>query len=254
MHYKISELAELAGISSRTLRHYDEVGLLKPRRLKESNYRIYDENQVNELQHILILKEMGFELNQIMTMIKDLSESKRMKMLEEHLLTLEHKKNQIERIIHNVNTTIKSMKGEVMMKDQDKFEGLKEKMIEENDQHYKDEVIEKWGLDAYEKSRNAFKNFTQEEFVALNALASKLIETLQAYQKNVTNMKLRKEVYEIHKKWLTTSWGGTYNKEAHFNLVEMYVADERFKKYYDQHGKGLAEMLKDACQKEILGE
>ncbi|MCD8561871.1 MAG: MerR family transcriptional regulator [Acholeplasmataceae bacterium] len=56
MNYKISELAKIAGISTRTLRHYDDIGLLHPKRLKDSNYRIYDEELVNQLQHILILK------------------------------------------------------------------------------------------------------------------------------------------------------------------------------------------------------
>ena len=54
MNYKISELAKLAGISTRTLRHYDDIGLLVPIRIKDSNYRIYDETSVNQLQHILI--------------------------------------------------------------------------------------------------------------------------------------------------------------------------------------------------------
>ena len=58
MNYKISELAKLAGISTRTLRHYDDIGLLVPIRIKDSNYRIYDETSVNQLQHILILKEI----------------------------------------------------------------------------------------------------------------------------------------------------------------------------------------------------
>lgn len=252
MTYKISELAKLAGISTRTLRHYDEIGLLKAKRLKDSNYRIYDEEKVNMLQHILILKEMGFDLDQIELMLKDLTEDKRMLMLEKHLLTLNEKKNQIEAIIHNVKITIKSMKGEIVMKDIEKFEGLKDKLIHENDELYKDEVIERFGIDAYEKSRKAFKNFSQEQFDYLNQLASNLIDVLIALKKNPNSEELSKKAYSIHKEWLTMSWGGTYNKEAHFNLVDMYVNDVRFKKYYDQHEDGLAEVLRDAVQKEIL--
>lgn len=252
MNYKISELAKLAGISTRTLRHYDDIGLLKAKRLKDSNYRIYDEDQVNMLQHILILKEMGFELEKIEIMLKDLNESKRMKMLENHLLSLNDKKKHIETIIHIVKTTIKSMKGEIVMKDIDKFEGLKEKMLHDNDEKYKDEVIERWGIDVYEKSRKAFKNFTQEQFDYLNKLASDLIDVLKALKKKPTSDELKHQAYSIHKEWLTMSWGGTYNKEAHFNLVDMYVDDPRFKKYYNQHEDGLAEILKDAVQQEIL--
>lgn len=254
MNYKISELAKLAGISTRTLRHYEDMGLLHPKRLKDSNYRIYDEELVNQLQHILILKEMGFDLDLIKKMMKDIDESKRMRMLEEHLLSLEQKKNQINLLINNVNTTIKAMKGEIKMKDQDKFEGLKDKMISDNDALYKDEVIERWGKDAYESSRKAFKNFTKEQFDELNQCASDIITSLIKVKKNPQNQALRNHVYGLHQKWLTQSWGGMYNKEAHYNLVDMYVNDDRFRKYYDQHEEGLAELLKDIVQEHLIND
>ena len=252
MRYKISELAKLAGISSRTLRYYDEIGLLKAKRIKDSNYRFYTEEQVNMLQHILILKTMGFDLERIAIMLKDITETKRMKMLENHLSTLHGKKNQIEAIIHNVETTIRSMKGEVTMKDMDKFEGLKDQMITENETNYKEEVIKLWGKDAYEDSKKAFKNFSKHAFDEFNKLASDLIEMLIELKKDPLNNELRKQVYTNHKEWLTLAWNGKYNSEAHFNLVEMYVDDPRFTKYYDQHGVGLAKLLKDVVQTEII--
>jgi MerR family transcriptional regulator, thiopeptide resistance regulator len=187
MNYKISELAKLAGISTRTLRHYDDIGLLKPVRQKDSNYRVYGEQQVNMLQHILILKEMGIELNQIKVMMKDINDLKRLNMLENHLITLKQKKERMDAIIDNVRTTIKNMKGEIQMKDQDKFEGLKEKMLKENDDKYQDEAIERWGKDRYEQSKNAFKNFTKEDFDQLNQLATDLIDVLKQIKKDPTN-------------------------------------------------------------------
>lgn len=79
MKYKTSELASLAGISSRTLRYYDEIGLLKPKRDAESNYRYYDESDVDTLQQILFFKEMGFELEKIKKLIKTLNKEKELK-------------------------------------------------------------------------------------------------------------------------------------------------------------------------------
>lgn len=252
MEYKISELAKLAGISPRTLRHYDKIGLLKAKRLKDSNYRIYTEDKVDMLQHILILKEMGFDLEHIGHMIKNIDESKRIMMLEDHLNHLDEKKKRIDSLIHTVSRTIKAMKGEIMMNDKDKFEGLKDKMIQDNDELYKDEVIETWGIDAYQKSKDAFKNFTEKEYEELNKIASNLIDTLKVLKDNPTDFKLQKEVYELHKAWLIKTWGGTYNTEVHFNLVDMYVSDLRFTKYYDQHGEGLAALLRDVVQQEII--
>lgn len=252
MNYKISELAKLAGISARTLRYYDEIGLLKPIRLKDSNYRVYGTEQVNMLQHILILKEMGIELNQIKVMMKDINDLKRLNMLENHLITLKQKKERMDAIMDNVRVTIKNMKGDIVMKDQDKFEGLKEKMLKENDEKYQDEAIERWGKDRYEQSKNAFKNFTKEDFDDLNKLATNLIDVLNQIKKDPTNQDLRLKAFHIHKSWLTKSLGGTYQSEAHFNLVDMYVSDERFKHYYDQHEEGLAHLLKDIVQSIIL--
>lgn len=254
MIYKIGELARLAGISTRTLRHYDDIGLLKPKRQRDSNYRTYDENQVNMLQHILILKEMGIDLDKISHLMKDIDESNRMKLLEDHLVSLNHKRDQIDRIIDNVQATIKAMKGEIKMSDQQKFEGLKEKLLLENDDKYKEEVIDQWGIDAYKRSRETFKNFTKDQFDHLSQLSTDLINALKQVKKDLGNQVLRHKIYMIHKEWLTRSWGGTYNRDAHYNLVDMYVNDIRFKKYYDQHEKGLTEILRDIVQNQLIIE
>jgi DNA-binding transcriptional MerR regulator len=249
MNYKISELAKLAGISTRTLRHYDDIGLLPAKRKKDSIYRIYDSKDVDLLQHILILKEMEFDLDHIKTIMKNINHEKRILMFEKHLYALNEKKMKINTIIKNVENTIKAMKGEKTMNDYDKFEGLKDHMIQKNDDEFKDEVIRNWGQEAYDSSKKAFKHFTKETYDAFQELALKIITTLKLIQSDNHNEELRKQVYELHKKWLTIAWGGTYHPEAHKNLVEMYVSDERFKAYYDQHGEGLAEILRDAVIK-----
>ncbi len=252
MEYKISELANLSGVSTRTLRHYDEIGLLIPKRLANSQYRIYDDQHVNQLHDILVLKAMGFDLAKIKSLIMNLKQHDRQAMLERHLHSLIEKRSHIDNVIANVELTIDAMKRGVSMNDSEKFKGLKNDLVTENDRLYKNEVIQKWGHDVYEASTNAFKSLTKEQYDHMNGLAETIITTLKRIQLDKTNRILRKSTFSLHKEWLIMTWGGKYSIEAHYNLVAMYVEDERFKNYYDQHGEGLAELLRDIVQEELI--
>ena len=111
MEYSIKELSELAGVSARTLRYYDEIGLLKPLRVNEAGYRYYGEREVESLQQILFYRERGFELKTIQRIIYD-EKFDMLNAMEEHLLALEKQKADTEALILTVKKTIQSIKGE----------------------------------------------------------------------------------------------------------------------------------------------
>lgn len=247
MKYKISELAKLAGISTRTLRYYDEIGILKPVREADSNYRYYNDDDIDKLQQILLLTSIGMPLDQVKQHIDSISTEERIILLDNHLILMNQKQKQIQMLIKTIQKTIKSLKGEIHMNNQEKFEGLKEKLIIENDNLYKTEVIKNWGIDAYEKSRKQFKNMTNSEFDYFNELQAQIIDILLKI-KDTNDEKLRETVALLHKEWISMAWG-FYNKDAHLNVVDMYVLDDRFKSYYDTHGKGLAKILRDSVHK-----
>ena len=115
----IKEVSELTGVSARTLRYYDQIGLLKPSKTSEAGYRYYGERELEILQQILFYKERGMELKQIKKIIyqKDFDI---MAALREHLLELEEKRNHMEALIQTVEQTIRSMKGEYDMSDHEK--------------------------------------------------------------------------------------------------------------------------------------
>lgn len=249
MKYKTNELASLAGISSRTLRYYDQIGLLIPKRDEVSNYRYYDSEMVDALQQILLFKEMGIKLEDIKVLMKTLDKAKRVEILNEHLKVLELKKVQLEKLVKNVKTTISALKGETIMSDKEKFAGLKAELIKENDDKYKDEVISRWGVEKYEKSKKQFMHLTEEEYNNMLKLDLRIIEVLKGIKEN-DSQELRNEVANLHKAWLTLTWGN-YNREAHLALVDMYLADERFTKYYDKFGTGLAKILRDSVHENL---
>lgn len=247
MEYTVQKLAQLAGVSSRTLRYYDEIGILKPARTNSSGYRIYGQKEVDRLQQILFYRELGISLDQIKDIITapafDAADA-----LKEHREKLLEKRKQLDLLITNVEKTIASAEGRTTMSDKEKFEGFKKKMIEDNEKQYGKEIREKYGEETVEKSNAKLMNMTREEHEAVAKLAEEINSTLdQAMETGDPAGELAQKAAGLHKQWITYYWS-EYSKEAHAGLAEMYVADERFKAYYDKIRPGAAEFLRDAIK------
>ena len=124
MEYSIKKLSEIAGVSTRTLRYYDEIGLLKPARVSSSGYRIYGKKQVDILQQILFYKELGMSLDEIKEIIQN-PNFDRINALKEHKIELLEKRKQIDMLLDNVERTLLSVDGGCKMSDKEKTELLK---------------------------------------------------------------------------------------------------------------------------------
>lgn len=244
MEYSIKKLSEIAGVSTRTLRYYDEIGLLKPARVNSSGYRIYGQTQVDILQQILFYKELEISLDEIKEIIQNPAFDK-ISALKEHKLKLLEKRKQIDMLLENVNKTLLNAERGMNMSDKEKFEGFKKSTIEKNEKKYGKEIRNKYGEEIINKSNDKFMKLTQEEFNEAKALEKEIIDLLIKAKKNNDPTSIEAErVAEMHKKWLCFYWD-QYSKEAHAGLAQMYVYDERFKEYYDKYGEGLTEFLRD---------
>ncbi|MFZ5353659.1 MAG: MerR family transcriptional regulator [Bacillota bacterium] len=245
MEYTVQKLANLAGISTRTLRYYDEIGLLKPARISSSGYRIYGQREVDRLQQIMFYRELGISLESIMNIVTAPSFNGAIA-LREHREKLLEKRNQIDRLIANIDKTIAVTEGRTVMSDKEKFEGFKQKLIDDNEKKYGKEIREKYGDAAVEKSNKAFKNMTEEQYAEMERLGAAVIDTLEeAFAAGDPAGELAQKAADIHRQWLTYCWGD-YNMEAHAGLAQMYVDDERFTAYYDKKQPGMAAFLRDA--------
>lgn len=131
MEYTVQKLGELAGISTRTLRYYDEIGILKPARINSSGYRIYSQKEVDRLQQILFYKELGVALDSIKKILLSPSFDNSAA-LKEHREKLLAKRQQLDILIANVDKTIASTERRIIMSDKEKFEGFKQMMIDDN--------------------------------------------------------------------------------------------------------------------------
>ena len=245
MEYTVQKLGALAGISTRTLRYYDEIGILTPKRISSSGYRIYGQNEVDRLQQILFYRELGVSLENIKEIVTAPAFN-REKALSEHHEKLLEKRKQLDLLIANVEKTIELTEGRIIMSDHEKFEGFKQKMIDENEKKYGEEIRTKYGTDTVEKSNRKVSNMTQAQYEEVTKLANDVKETLAAaYASGDPAGELAQKAAGLHKKWLCYFWDG-YTKEAHAGLAQMYVDDERFTAYYDEIKPGTAKFFRDA--------
>ena len=245
MEYTVHRLSRLAGVSARTLRYYDQIGLLRPARISSSGYRIYGPAEIDLLQQILFFRELGFPLAEIQEAVT-VPDFDQAKALREHREKLLEKRAQLDALIVNVDKSIAHKEGRIAMSDKDKFLGFKQKLVEENENKYGKEARAKYGDESVNKSKQKVLNMTQEEYDAVTKLNAELMETLAAaYKTGDPRGVLAQKAADLHRQWLSYYWPA-YNKEAHAGLAQMYVDDERFTAYYDKEQQGLAAFLRDA--------
>lgn len=245
MEYTIQKLGQMAGVSTRTLRYYDEMGILKPARINSSGYRIYGQREVDLLQQILFYRALELDLASIKEIITSPGFDG-IKALSAHREKLLEKKEQLNRLLVNLDKSIAAAEGRMTMSNREKFEGFKKTIVEENEKKYGKEVREKYGDEEVEKSNRKILNMTREDYESTEQLAEEIKEKLaEAFRTGDPSGEQAQKAVDLHRRWLCLYWDD-YSKEAHVNLGNMYAEDERFKAYYDADQPGTAEFLRDA--------
>ena len=237
----------MAGISTRTLRYYDGMGLLNPQRINDSGYRIYAEAEVERLQQILFYRELGVPLGEIKSIL-DSSGFDGLEALKGHLAKLHSRKRDLNKLIINIEKTIEMKEGKIMMMDNEKFEGFKKELIEQNETKYGQEMRQRYGNEAVDRSNKKIKGMTKGEYAAAQKLSEDVNAAIKkAFESGNPKGDLALHACELHKQWLALYWDN-YSKEAHMALAQMYVDDPRFRAYYDGIMLGCAEFLRDAMR------
>lgn len=233
MKYTIKKLAEMTGITTRTLRYYDDINLLKPSEVNENNYRIYDEKNVNKLQQILFYRSLNFPLQEIKKIMDDPNFS-RIDALKQQQRLLLQEQEKINTLLTNIDLTIKDYQGEIKMTDTEKFKAFKENRISENETKYGVEIRQKYGSKTVERSNQKFSKLSEVEFQQMQSVEKTLIDDLVALKQHPDlDSQLAQKIYQEHKQWLEYTWP-SYTKKAHRGLVDMYISDARFGDYYDK--------------------
>jgi DNA-binding transcriptional MerR regulator len=238
MDWSIQDIARIAGTTSRTLRHYDDIGLLKPSRTAPNGYRYYNQAALVQLQRILLLRGLGLGLPVISQVLDDETDAARA--LTAHLEWLKQEQDRLGRQIASVTQTIDAVKGGGEIMAEDMFNGF-------DHTQYKDEVEERWGKDAYAKGDSWWRGMSPDEKAAWKRRSQKLGEDwIAAANAGIAPDSTEAQaIAKRHVEWLTGIPGtpaadargkgddGTGGVKAYVTgLGEMYVADPRFAKNY----------------------
>ncbi|MGG5318674.1 MerR family transcriptional regulator [Enterococcus sp. AZ072] len=245
MIYTVKQLADLSGVSPRTLRYYDEINLLKPAEVNLAGYRLYKQTEVDRLQQILVYRSMGLPLKEI-RQILDQPEFKIETALHKQQTQLLKRRQEIDELLLLVDQTLAHYKGEQKMTNEEKFELFKQQSWQENEEQYGEELLEKYGEDVVKKAAKKWSAMSQTDFQTKEETEQELLRKLKKYgQQPELPSDLAKQVFLLHKKWLQYSWQ-EYSSQAHRGVAEMYILDERFTEYYEiRVGKNAANWLRD---------
>ena len=169
MEYTIKQLANLSGVSTRTLRYYDEIDLLKPKRIGENGYRIYETEQIDTLEQILCYRSLGVSLEEISRLLSATNTEKE-QVLQRHLIALSERKSQIELFIENVSKTILLLKGDIIMTDEEKFKVMKQTILSETEQKYGNELRQNYGDAIMADANKRLSDMSRETWILQETL------------------------------------------------------------------------------------
>lgn len=247
----VHEVANLTGITIRTLHYYDEIGLLKPAIVTDSKYRLYTDDDLCRLQEILFFREVGFALKEIKSLLNSPNYN-RTKALKQHLAILQAQKERIDALISLVQEEIKGA-AEVL------FAPFSNSKVLELQEKYREEILERWGnTDSFKEYETTFsskaRKIQNEQMEAFYSIAQSMFEKLALYEGRSPNCQ---EVQEIVKEWQDYISAHFYKCDTQMlsYLGQLYVTDERFSDYINRFGTGdLASFLNKAievfCSKE----
>ena len=243
--YRIGEIARLSGVSVRMLRHYDALGLLRPRGATEAGYRLYDQAALNRLRRIAYLRALDFPLREIARML-DGAEDDAMTALRLHRELMLKKRARIDAILSRLDRAIAGEPlGQILSADEETEERAMTE-YKEIKQMYVEEARERWGgTAAYEQSerRRAARTKEQENeaLLEMDAILAGFAAARTLPPEGEQGQALAARL-QAH----ITRWYYPCTDAIFAGLGAMYVQDERFTKNIDRHGEGTAAFVSRA--------
>lgn len=237
-NYTVKQLSSLAGVSVRTLHHYDQLGLLKPCERAASGYRYYSRTELLRLQQILFYKELGFSLKKIKQILDepdfDLIES-----LTYQRKQLQQQSGRLEQLMRTIDKTIEELKNQkIMLTDKELYEGF------EKGKAYRQEAADRWGEAEVSDAEQRLKKLGKDGWANAKAEGEAVNRALAELIDKDPASRIVQEAIGRHHAHMNQFY--EVSEARYRGLADMYVADERFKAHYDQYKMGLAEFIRKA--------
>lgn len=239
--FTVKQLSKLAGITPRTLHHYDDIGLLKPSRLGDNGYRYYGEDAVLRLQQILFYRELDIPLDEIKK-IMGRRDFDVLGALQSHKEALSKQAVRIDRLIQTVDNTINHLKGNKTMSDKNLFEGFSE----EEQEKYALEAEQLYDPETVRESNRKWKAYSAAKKESILAEGNVIYKDMIAVMPKGANSAEAQAIVERWRKHMEYFW--TPNLEQLLGIAEGYVNDPRFKTNFDKIDPRLAEFMRDAVK------
>jgi DNA-binding transcriptional MerR regulator len=241
--FTVGQVARLSGVTIRTLHHYDEIGLLRPRGRTEAGYRSYAEADLERLQQILLYRELGFPLDEIAAIMGDRRVGANEHLRRQHGL-LKERIGRLELMVAAIEREMEAQQMGIQLTPEERFEVFGDFDPDE----YAQEAEERWGgTDAYRESQRRVAQYSKQDWLTIKAeggdITRRFADAMRsgAEPAGDTAMGLAEE----HRQHISR-WFYECGYDIHRGLGDMYVADPRFTATYEAVGEGLATYIRDA--------
>ncbi|MEU2424768.1 MerR family transcriptional regulator [Streptomyces sp. NPDC007851] len=245
MSYSVGQVAGFAGVTVRTLHHYDEIGLLVPGERSAAGHRRYGDADLDRLQRILFYRELGFPLDEVAALLDDPEADPRAHLRRQHDL-LTARIEQLRKMAEAVEHAMEARRMGINLTPGERFEVFGDK----DPDQYAEEAERRWGgTEAYAESQRRAARYTKADWQRMKA---EVDDWGARYAALVTAAEppggeRAMDMAEEHRRHICV-WFYDCPYEMHRCLAAMYVADERFKAFYDATAPGLAAHLKEAIE------
>lgn len=244
--YTVKQVAQMSGVSVRTLHYYDEIGLLAPSHIGANGYRYYARPALLRLQQILFYRDLGMPLGDIANTIDD-PNFNQVEALEMHRVRLTAELDRHRRLIRTIDTTINELRGDKTMQNSNPFQGFSP----EKQQAYEKELVDRYGAEAQagiDNSKVKMSKMSAAQMAATkiegNAINKELVVLID--QGAVVEDAAVQVLIERHHKWVSNFW--TPNKEAYIGLGQLYTDHADFRAFYDKYDRRLVGFLAEAMR------
>ncbi|MCM1974364.1 MULTISPECIES: MerR family transcriptional regulator [Streptomyces] len=245
MSYSVGQVAGFAGVTVRTLHHYDDIGLLAPSERNRAGHRRYSDADLDRLQQILFYRELGFPLEEVAALLDDPDTDPRAHLRRQHeLLTARIEK--LRKMAAAVEQAMEARTMGINLTPEERFEVFGDKDPEQ----YREEAEARWGdTEAYAESQRRAATYTKEDWKRIQAEVDdwgRRYAALVAAGEEPSG-EAAMDLAEEHREHISRTYFEV-PYEMHLCFGDMYVSDERFKQFYDAMHPGLAEHLRDAIR------